>query len=164
MIARQIPASREPVPIIGLGTWRTFDVTSEHARAPLAAVLDRFSAAGGRLIDTSPMYGRAEETVGAPSAHAPAAFIATKVWTRGRAEGIAQMERSMRLLRRADLIQVHNLVDWRTHLATLREWKQSGRGRAWRRRHTSRSPHGRPNSTAGAGARCSCDGSSRTKR
>lgn len=100
MITRQVPASREPVPIIGLGTWRTFDGASEHARAPLASVLDRFAAAGGRLIDTSPMYGQAEEAVGALSAHAPDALIATKVWTRGRADGIAQMERSMRLLRR----------------------------------------------------------------
>lgn len=131
MITRTIPKTSEPVPVLGLGTWRVFDVASERARRPLAAVLDRFMAAGGRLIDTSPMYGRAEEALGELEAHTAGAFLATKVWTRGRAEGIAQMEQSLRLLRREtlDLIQVHNLVDWRTHLATLREWKRDGRVR-----------------------------------
>ena len=131
MITRPIPKSNEPIPVIGLGTWRTFDVASQRARQPLAAVLDRFAAAGGQLIDTSPMYGRAEETLGELADHTKDAFMATKVWTRGREEGIEQMERSMRLLRRdaLDLIQVHNLVDWRTHLATLREWKRAGRVR-----------------------------------
>ena len=114
-----------------MGTWRVFDVASERARKPLGTVLDQFAASGGRVIDTSPMYGRAEEALGELSAHAAGAFMATKVWTRGRAEGIAQMEQSMRLLRRetVDLIQVHNLVDWRTHLATLRDWKRDGRVR-----------------------------------
>jgi len=119
----------EPVPVIGMGTWQTFDVASRRAREPLTAVLDSFAASGARLVDTSPMYGRAEEVVGEL---APAnAFLATKVWTRGRTEGIEQMERSMRLLRRevVDLIQVHNLVDWRTHLATLRDWQRAGRVR-----------------------------------
>jgi diketogulonate reductase-like aldo/keto reductase len=127
VITRNIPKSSEAVPVIGLGTWRTFDVASQRARAPLADVLGRFAAAGGRLIDTSPMYGRAEETVGELEAHVPEAFIATKVWTRGRDAGIEQMARSIGLLHRVDLIQVHNLVDWRTHLATLRDWKQQGR-------------------------------------
>jgi diketogulonate reductase-like aldo/keto reductase len=131
MNQRNIPKSSEPVPVIGLGTWRTFDVASRAARAPLGAVLDRFAAAGARLIDTSPMYGCAEEVVGQLASHVPAAFIATKVWTRGQAEGVAQMTRSLQLLHsitgRADLIQVHNLVDWRTHLATLRSWKEQGR-------------------------------------
>ena len=127
MITRNIPSSNEPVPVIGLGTWRTFDVASQRARAPLAAIVDRFAAAGGRLIDTSPMYGRAEETVGELAPRVPDAFVATKVWTRGRAAGIEQMERSVELLRRVDLIQVHNLVDWRTHLATLRQWKDEAR-------------------------------------
>src|ERR1043165_1396312 len=84
---------------------------------------------GGRVIYTSPMYGRAEEAVG--ELKPPDAFLATKVWTEGREHGIEQMERSMRLLRtsRIDLMQVHNLVDWRTHLATLRQWKEEGRVR-----------------------------------
>ena len=127
MITRTIPKSNEPVPVIGMGTWRTFDVASQRARAALVPVLERFAAAGGRLIDTSPMYGHAEEAVGELAPHVPGAFIATKVWTRGRDAGIEQMTRSLSLLGRADLIQIHNLVDWRTHLATLRGWKQQGR-------------------------------------
>src|SRR5690606_35057121 len=88
--------------------------------------------AGGTVIDSSPMYGRAEQTTGELLAASPQrarAFLATKVWTRGRAEGIAQMEQSFAHLRarKIDLMQIHNLVDWRTHLATLREWKTQGR-------------------------------------
>jgi len=125
---RPIPSSGELLPIIGLGTWQTFDVAGT-ARAKLVPVVERFAAGGGRVIDTSPMYGRAEEAVGELK---PAnAFLATKVWTEGRDDGIEQMERSMRLLRtnRIDLMQVHNLVDWRTHLSTLRRWKDEGRVR-----------------------------------
>ena len=131
MITRTIPKSREELPVIGLGTWQTFDVETERERRPLAEVLDRFSAAGGRVIDSSPMYGRAEEAVGALREHVPQAFLATKVWTRGREHGIEQMTRSMTLLRAdvIDLMQIHNLVDWRTHLATLRQWKAEGRVR-----------------------------------
>ena len=127
MITRNIPRSNEPLPVIGLGTWRVFDVVSQRARAALVPVVERFAAAGGRIIDTSPMYSHAEDAVGQLAAHVPGAFIATKVWTRGRAAGVEQMTRSLSLLGRADLIQIHNLVDWRTHLATLREWKQQGR-------------------------------------
>src|SRR5436305_15272279 len=110
---RPIPSSGELLPVIGLGTWQTFDVAGA-ARATLVPVVERFAAGGGRVIDTSPMYGRAEETVG--ELKPPNAFLATKVWTQGREHGIEQMERSMRLMRAAtlDLIQVHNLVDWRT--------------------------------------------------
>lgn len=130
MQTRSIPSTGEVIPLIGLGTWRTFDVGA-RGRRPLVAVLDRFSAAGGRLIDTSPMYGRAEEVAGELLSHVREPFVATKVWTRGRENGIEQMERSMRLLRtaRVDLIQIHNLLDWRTHLKTLREWKSAGRVR-----------------------------------
>jgi diketogulonate reductase-like aldo/keto reductase len=92
-------------------------------------VLETFAAAGGKVIDSSPMYGRAEEVVGDLKSHVPGAFLATKVWTRGRESGIDQMNRSFALfgVRRIDLMQVHNLVDWRTHLATMREWKRDGR-------------------------------------
>lgn len=130
MQTRIIPKSGEPIPLIGLGTWRTFDVgSSERSRAPLVEVLDAFSEAGGRVIDTSPMYGRAEEVVGALKRHLSQPFLATKVWTRGRQSGMQQMERSFGLLhaRQIDLIQIHNLVDWRTHLETLRRWKSEGR-------------------------------------
>jgi len=129
MQSRRIPKTGEELPVIGLGTWKTFDVASERGRRPLIEVLDRFSAAGGRLIDTSPMYGKAEEVVGELKSHVRQPFLATKVWTRGREAGIEQMKRSTRRLRATeiDLMQIHNLVDWQTHLQTLREWKRSGR-------------------------------------
>jgi diketogulonate reductase-like aldo/keto reductase len=124
MQVRTIPKSGEPIPVIGLGTWRTFD----GFRPSLVEVLKRFSVAGGRVIDTSPMYGKAEEVVGRLKSHVAQPFLATKVWTRGREAGIAQMQNSMRLLgvSQIDLMQIHNLVDWRTHLRTLREWKAAG--------------------------------------
>lgn len=129
MHVRRIPKSGEEIPVIGLGTWRTFDVPSERARRPLIEVVKRFSAAGGRVVDTSPMYGHAEEVVGELKAHVKQPFIATKVWTPGREAGIEQMKRSLRRLqvKQIDLIQVHNLVDWRTHLQTLRQWKSAER-------------------------------------
>ena len=133
LLARPIPSSGEKLPAVGLGTWRTFDVGATPAeRAPLRDVLARFVALGGRVIDSSPMYGAAEAVAGELAAELRlhgSLFVATKVWTTGREAGIAQMERSLRQLRvpRLDLMQVHNLVDWRTHLRTLREWKQAGR-------------------------------------
>jgi diketogulonate reductase-like aldo/keto reductase len=141
MISRAIPRGSESLPVIGLGTWQAFDAGgSAAARAPLAEVLERFAGGGGRVIDSSPMYGQAE-VVGALRQHAPDAFLATKVWTSGREEGIAQMERSMRRLRAGtiDLMQVHNLVDWRVHLATLRAWKAEGRIRYLGVTHYTRS-------------------------
>jgi len=133
ILTRKIPSSGEALPVIGLGTWRTFDVgDSEAERKPLAEVLKVLFAAGGSVIDSSPMYGRSEGVVGdllAAAGSRDNAFLATKVWTRGRQEGIAQMRRSLSLLRadKIELMQVHNLVDVRTHLATLRGWKQEGR-------------------------------------
>ena len=126
---RPIPSSGEQLPVIGLGTWRAFDVAATpSALAPLRDCTDAFESLGGRLIDSSPMYGRAERAVGDLTAErAPGAepFIATKVWTSGRQRGIDQMRDSMRKLRvtAVDLMQVHNLVDVATHLATLRAWK-----------------------------------------
>ena len=133
MHTRAIPSSGEPLPVVGCGTWRTFDAgSSASERAPLREVLRMLFEHGGSVIDSSPMYGRAERVVGdlLDEMHArESAFIATKVWTRGRDAGVAQMKQSMQLLRaqRLDLMQVHNLVDWRTHLATLRAWKSEGR-------------------------------------
>ncbi|NGM38423.1 aldo/keto reductase [Methylobacterium sp. DB0501] len=130
---RPIPASGETLPAIGLGTWRGFDVGASPAeRAPLREVVATLLARGGRVIDSSPMYGRAEGVTGDLVAEAGAretTFLATKVWTSGREAGIAQMRRSLRLLRteRLDLMQIHNLLDWRTHLPTLRAWKEEGR-------------------------------------
>ena len=133
LLARPIPASGETIPAIGLGTWRTFDVGGGPAeRDPLREVLRRFAALGGRVVDSSPMYGTAESVVGDLGTELgilDTLFLATKVWTSGHAAGIAQMEQSLRRLRapRLDLLQIHNLLDWRTHLRTLREWKQAGR-------------------------------------
>ncbi len=133
MHIRTMPSSGVQVPVIGLGTWRGFDVGADAAaRARLTDVLRELFAAGGRVIDSSPMYGTSEEVAGdllqALAAH-DTAFVATKVWTEGRAAGVAQMQDSMRKLRdtRIELMQVHNLVDWRTHLDTLRGWKKEGR-------------------------------------
>ena len=132
-LARPIPSSGETIPAVGLGTWQTFDVGSAASeREPLREVLRLFVAAGGRVIDSSPMYGASESVVGDLAAETRVAdtlFLATKVWTSGREAGIAQMEQSLRRLRakQMDLMQIHNLVDWRVHLKTLREWKQAGR-------------------------------------
>lgn len=135
MLRRSIPRSGEELPVIGMGTYQTFDVGSGSAeREPLKEVLQGFVDMGGRLVDSSPMYGNAERAVGDIAAELgvqSALFLATKVWTHGREQGIRQMEQSMQRMRtqRMDLMQVHNLVDWRTQLATLREWKAQGRVR-----------------------------------
>src|SRR2546427_1513528 len=134
-LARPIPSSGEPIPAVGLGTWRTFDVgASPTERAPLRDVLKDFAELGGRVVDSSRMYGTAESVVGdlaADLAITDKLFLATKVWTSGREAGVAQMDQSLKRLRaqRLDLIQIHNLLDWRTHLRTLREWKAAGRTR-----------------------------------
>lgn len=133
LLKRAIPKSGELLPAIGLGTYRTFDVgASRDERAPLAEVLELFAQAGGTVVDTSPMYGRAEAVVGDLAAElgiTTSLFLATKVWTTGHDAGIHQMEESFRLLRtdRIDLMQVHNLLGLSTHLRTLREWKASKR-------------------------------------
>ncbi|MGH7116715.1 MAG: aldo/keto reductase [Stellaceae bacterium] len=133
MLSRPIPSSGEMMPVIGLGTWPVFDIgAGEAARAPLREVVRRLRDAGGRIIDSSPMYGRAEAVAGdllADLEARPSTFLATKVWTTGRDSGVEQMRRSADLLRSAvvDLMQIHNLVDWRAHLATLRRMKEEGR-------------------------------------
>ncbi|HYC63009.1 MAG TPA: aldo/keto reductase [Thermoanaerobaculia bacterium] len=124
--------TRMNLPVIGLGTWQTFDVgPSDAARKPLEEVLSLFVQLGGRVVDSSPMYGRSENVVGDLAVKLGVRdklFMATKVWTTGRASGIAQMQDSERKLRgKVDLMQVHNLVDVDTHLRTLREWKAQGR-------------------------------------
>jgi diketogulonate reductase-like aldo/keto reductase len=135
MMTRPIPVSGEPLPVIGLGTFSTFNIGEDAtARGRLIEVLRLFFARGGRVIDTSPMYGRAEAVVGdllAALRPRETPFLATKVWTTGREAGIEQMNRSATLLRTAalDLIQIHNLIDWRTQLATLRRMKEAGQVR-----------------------------------
>ncbi len=133
LLTRPIPSSGEKLPVIGLGTWRVFDVgTSQPERAPLEEVLRVLVQRGARVIDSSPMYGRAEEVIGELATKLElqqSLFLATKVWTMGKREGIASMERSFTRLqtKRIDLMQVHNLIDAQTHLTTLREWKSAGR-------------------------------------
>ena len=133
ILKKPIPHSGEMLPVVGLGTSRTFDVKTERAiGSPLQEVMRLFVERGGGLVDSSPMYGEAERVVGALAAELgiqKSLFLATKVWTRGKQAGIRQMEGSMRRMRseRIDLIQVHNLSDWRTQLDTLKEWKKSGR-------------------------------------
>jgi len=133
MHTRAIPSSGEQLGVIGCGTWQTFDVGSaQEDRKRLADVLRVLFDAGGSVVDSSPMYGRSEAVTGdllTQLGMHDRAFVATKVWTRGAAEGVRQMEDSMRLLqhKRIELMQIHNLVDWRTHLKTLREWKEAGR-------------------------------------
>ena len=135
VLQRAIPVSGEKLPVIGLGTWQVFDVgPAESERKGLQEVMTRFVALGGRLVDSSPMYGRAEQVIGDLATKLKlqtSLFLATKVWTTGKAQGVASMERSMARLqtKRIDLMQVHNLVDARTHLATLRDWKENGRVR-----------------------------------
>lgn len=133
-ILRRIPASGEEIPAVGLGTWQTFDVGSGRSeREPLAEVLRLFHDLGGTVVDSSPMYGRAQEVLGDLAADAGLLddlWVATKVWTDGEDAGRSQMERSMSLLRRPshiELMQVHNLRDVEVHLETLEAWKDEGR-------------------------------------
>ena len=130
--ARPIPSSSERLPPVGLGTWITFDVTDVAARRARGEILRAFFEAGGRLVDSSPMYGASEETIGASMpANAAPLFAASKVWTVGALAGRRQMENSRALWRvkRFDLLQVHNFLDWETHLATLKRMKAEGRVR-----------------------------------
>ena len=130
---RAIPGDGRRLPVVGLGTWQTFDVGADAtARANLDRLLARFVALGGEVIDSSPMYGSAEGVVGDLARERGLRrrlFLATKVWTRGTGAGIAQMQESLRRLgsERIELMQVHNLLDWKQHLPTLRAWKAEGR-------------------------------------
>ena len=132
MLTRAIPSSGEAMPVIGLGTWQAFDIGDDPAEnQQRREVLEILFAAGGRMIDSSPMYGRAEEVTGrllAALAAREKAFLATKVWTSGETAGIAQMQASAEKMqtKTIDLMQIHNLVDWQTHLRTLRAWKEKG--------------------------------------
>jgi diketogulonate reductase-like aldo/keto reductase len=133
LATKPIPSTGEQLPVIGLGTSRTFDVATGPARDALAPVLQAFFDRGGTLVDSSPMYGAAEEVVGEllRRTRRQGLFAATKVWTDGKQAGVEQMERSARLwgVPRLDLIQIHNLRDWRRHHQTLQEWKTAGKVR-----------------------------------
>ncbi len=131
MPTRWMPlSSGEKLPVIGMGTWQTFDVRPKEA-APMELILQAFVESGGKVLDSSPMYGRSEEMAGymiGKFGLREKLFVATKVWTTGKEEGIRQMEASMEKLkaRPIDLMQVHNLQDVATHLDTLRGWKKGG--------------------------------------
>lgn len=130
-VRRKIPKSGEDIPAIGMGSWLTFDVgEDEGLRADRCKVLQAFFERGGRFIDSSPMYGSSEVVIGhcleRPGGEP---FAATKVWTYGRGIGIDQMEHSRRLwgVKGFDLMQIHNMLDWRSHLETLQEMKAQGK-------------------------------------
>ena len=133
LIKRTIPSSGKLLPIIGMGTSRTFDVGSDKKKiAELGKVLRVFFDGGGALIDSSPMYGSSERVLGEllkRTTNKQKLFSATKVWTYGRASGIKQMNESLKLwgLKRFDLMQIHNLRDWKEHIKTLRGWKDEGK-------------------------------------
>jgi aryl-alcohol dehydrogenase-like predicted oxidoreductase len=131
ILERPIPVSGERLPALGMGTWITFDVPPGAHRNSRLAVLEAFFAGGGTHLDSSPMYGDAEAALGelVPKAKPAKVFNATKVWTPTRWLGVKQMEQSFALwgVARFDLIHVHNMLDWETHLVTLKEWKAAGR-------------------------------------
>ncbi len=135
LIRKSIPASGELLPVIGMGTSRTFDVSDDpDTLKQLTEVLQIFFDRGGAVVDSSPMYGEAEQVTGdvlKRIKNKQSLFAATKVWTWGREEGIQQMQRSMRRMGvdRFDLIQIHNLRDWQVQLQTLQEWKAEGKVR-----------------------------------
>jgi diketogulonate reductase-like aldo/keto reductase len=132
LIKKAIPSTGENIPVIGLGTSRTFDVDKQERQFKLLPVLDAFFSNGGSMIDSSPMYGASEATVGRlldKLERPKGLFSATKVWTDGKQAGIDQMENSLSLwgLEQFDLMQIHNLRDWKVHLKTLRDWKKQGK-------------------------------------
>jgi len=133
VLTRPITSSGEHIPAIGMGTWQTFDVGGDRYRvADRAQVLRTFLQLGGGLVDSSPMYGSSEQVLGECLAQlddSEGLFAATKVWTPGQWLGKRQMEKSRQLwgLPRFDLMQIHNMLDWETHLETLKAWKAEGR-------------------------------------
>jgi diketogulonate reductase-like aldo/keto reductase len=132
IIKREIHRTGEKIPIIGMGTWRTFDVVDSSAKERLKAVLENLVRNSGTTIDSSPMYGQAEKVVGELTSSLginAKMFFTTKVWTTGRPSGEQQIQKSFDLFRRTkiDLFQIHNLLDWQTHLKTLRRLKEEGK-------------------------------------
>jgi diketogulonate reductase-like aldo/keto reductase len=134
---RKIPSTGELLPCVGLGTWQTFDVGNDISeRETLKEVLKILYQFGGKMIDSSPMYGTSEQVVGDLTYETKlqeSFFYATKVWTQGKEDGIKQMKNSMKNMKREkmDLMQIHNLIDWNTHIKTLKSWKEDGKIRYW---------------------------------
>ena len=148
ILERPVPATGEKLPAIGMGTWLTFDVSPGAERDARLPVLREFFAGGGTLLDSSPMYGYAEAALGdlVPRAKPARVFNATKVWTPTRFLGVKQMEQSFAHwgVRRFDLMQVHNMLDWETHLVTLKAWKAVGAHPLHRHHHLARAAARRP--------------------
>lgn len=139
--------SGEALPVIGLGTWQSFDISGQQDMADAKQALSLLAGEGGSVVDSSPMYGKSEAVVGQLAAQLglqAKLFLATKVWTSGREAGILQMEESFRLLatRRMDLMQIHNMLDAATHMKTLRDWKEAQRIRYWGITHYHASAYG----------------------
>lgn len=147
MLLRKIPSSNKLLPAVGLGTWQTFDVGNNNDdRKRLTQVLLEMHKLGGNVIDSSPMYGSSEGVVGDLTQKMGSAdnfFYATKVWTSGKQIGINQMETSFKLMQREqmDLMQIHNLVDWKTHVKTLKSWKETNKVKYWGITHYTNSSH-----------------------
>ena len=133
ILTKAIPATGEKIPAIGMGSWVTFNVGRDRAsRAQRVQVMQAFFDLGGGMVDSSPMYGSSEEVIGhclERIANKGSLFSATKVWTLLRALGVRQMNASRELwgVDRFDLMQIHNMLDWSTHIETLKEWKAQGR-------------------------------------
>ncbi len=132
IIKRVVPSTGVEIPVIGLGSWLTFDAGAVRSRREnVFRVMQAFFDRGGGMIDSSPMYSSSQEVIGAglkQISNTENLFSATKVWIPGRRTGIWQMEGALDHwgLKAFDLIHVHNLVDWKTHLPWLRQWKQAG--------------------------------------
>ncbi|MEX0359705.1 MAG: aldo/keto reductase [Allomuricauda sp.] len=147
VLTRPIPKSGEALPVVGLGTWQTFDVgNSVEKRKLLTEVLTQLHGFGGSVIDSSPMYGSSEKVVGDLAGQLnfqKQLFYATKVWTSGKQAGIRQMDSSFKKMgvNTMDLMQIHNLVDWKTHVRTLKDWKAQGKIRYWGITHYVDSSH-----------------------
>ena len=147
IMKRKIPSSGELLPIVGLGTWQTFDVGNDSdKRKQLLEVLRKMEELGGAMVDSSPMYGTSEAVVGDLTSSLKIEqdfFYATKVWTQGRQQGIDQMQASFNKMKRSvmDLMQIHNLVDWQTQSKTLRDWKEEGKIRYWGFTHYTNASH-----------------------
>lgn len=133
ILERAIPSTGELISAVGLGTWQAFDAGSSKARREqLQRVLQLFYQGGGRVVDSSPMYGSSESVLGDLATKlgiSEELFMATKVWTHGKTEGMRQMQQSFDRMqtRQMDLMQVHNLVDAKVQLQTLSQWKESNR-------------------------------------
>ncbi|MEW7280321.1 aldo/keto reductase [Aquimarina sp. 2201CG1-2-11] len=147
MLKRKIPSTGQPLSVIGLGTWQSFDIgNNSNDRERLSNVLLTMKKHGGQMIDSSPMYGNSEKVVGDLTTKLEIQkdfFYATKVWTTGKQSGIAQMKSSLKTMNRKkmDLMQIHNIVDWKTHVKTLKNWKEKEIIKYWGITHYTNSSH-----------------------